>query len=158
MVQVPGIGGRGRRLIEARAHESKLVGGNLAEQHGSGPDEPARNLGILGGHMPGPQVRAAGGRDAPDIDQVLEGNGNAVERTMILPSRQLVVGLRGRSQGSFLHDRDKGMNGRIDQGNPLQMGLREGKRRERAVAQPCPRLGDRQVQRVQSPLSPATGL
>src|SRR5262249_4962616 len=75
-----------RRRVEAgvlRRHR-------LAEEDGPRLTQPPHDRGVLAGDAVGPQARTGGGRPVEDVEDVLDADGNAVQRAAPLAAPQFV--------------------------------------------------------------------
>ncbi len=92
-----------------------------------------------------PACRAGGGGHIGDIDEVLEPDGNAVQRAAILAGRQFGIGEPSRIE-RFV--REHAVEGEIDGVARRDAGedaAHQLQRSERAVAQPAAGFGDGQI-------------
>ena len=77
--EVPGVPRRTHVPVGSPRAHRKLDGPGLAEHDDPGRDEPAGEGRGRGGHALLPDLRAAGGNPALDVDDVLERDGHSVE-------------------------------------------------------------------------------
>ena len=89
--------------------EGELVEVGLADEHRAGFTQAPRHHRIRGGDVLLPDQRPRGGRRALEIDQVLEGEWNAVQRPKAASAGDLLVGLTCPRERQVRGDRDEGV-------------------------------------------------
>jgi hypothetical protein len=85
----------------------------LADKHGAGLAQASRDDGIGGGDVIAPHLRRGTGAHALLIDQVFEGQRNAVQRADSASGGDLFVGLPGLLECFIAGDGDKRVQLRI---------------------------------------------
>ena len=85
-------GGTEGGFLVGRA-ERELVEIGLPDQHGPGFPQGHDHRRVVAGDVPLAHAGRGGGRRPGDIDQVLDGDRDAVQRTAIASGRELAIGL-----------------------------------------------------------------
>ena len=99
--------------VGAEGAHRELHGVGLAEHDHAGADEPLGQGGRRRRHAVDPHLRAAGGDAAPEIDQIFQADGNAVQRADAVAALDGPVGgLGGQARLGFVYS-DIGMERRI---------------------------------------------
>ena len=133
-LRIPGVAhGTGVRERRCRAVR-ELVHVELADDDGAGLLQPRHDLGVLVRHA----IRehgARGGRQHPRrVDVVLERDRNPVQRSAPPPAGELRLELPRPGRGALAGHGDVGIEARIDAADPLEVGLHQLRRRQRAGA------------------------
>ncbi len=92
--------------------------------------------------------RAAFGLDTFDVDQIFDGDRNAVQRSPVLAALQLVLGALSGFKRLFAKHFDPGVQLRFERFDPAQGRLDDVNRREFAEAHHPHRLPDRKLARI----------
>ena len=106
---VPGVAGAAVQ-VPGRGAEGELVGVDLAEEDGTGGRETGRDGGVRFRHPVRQDVGAGGGADAVGLHDVLEAEGDAVQRPAPAPGRDLAIGGLGLGQGPLGGHGDVGLD------------------------------------------------
>ena len=98
------------RFIARRA-QRELVKVGFAEDDGAGLAQPGHDSGVGVRHVPRPHARCSRRREPLHIDDVLDGNRSAVQRTARPPVPELFVECARLLHGVRLEDRDECVEG-----------------------------------------------
>ena len=116
MLGIVRIAGRSRMEI------GEFGGDGLADDHGTGVAQPLDHMRVLIGPAPGQERRAAFGRIVAGVDDVLDPDRNAVQRTQRhAPALALVERARLRD-GMVGIEMGEGADFRIDRGDTVEAG------------------------------------
>ena len=107
----------------------------LAEQDRARGVEPRGNGRVLGRHAVGEDTRTAGRSDPLRVDEILERDGDAVERATVPAGGDLPFGFTRLSPRHLRRHGDKRVQ-RAAPFDPVQAGLDEGDRRQRTRPDP----------------------
>ena len=108
------VSGPSRLSCGGRLAELRDVG--LADDHGSGPAQPAHGPGVLAGHIAGMGQRTERGDVALDVEGILDRDRDASERARAaVPVGGL--GCSGLAPGQLGGGQDEGVEDRIDLGD-----------------------------------------
>ena len=111
--EVPRVPRRRPGQIERGPRVRHLVRGQFSQQDGAGVVELGRRGGILSRDAVDEDPRVAGGEDARRVVDVLEPEGNAVERAAVYARRDLGLGLPGLAAGQVEGARDERVRLRV---------------------------------------------
>jgi hypothetical protein len=98
----------------------------------------------VGGEVAFPHARRGCRRRAGDVNQILDGDGDAVKRTAIAPGRELAIGLARLLPCRVRHDEDKRVQLRVVLLDAAEAPVGDLFGSEVAVAQPASELFDGQ--------------
>ena len=126
----------------------ELVHVQLADEHRSRRLQPADDRRVLRGHAARQHLAAGGGPDTLGVKEVLQTQGNAVERTEIAVGHDRGLGIPGLAQRLVGGHGDVGVHARVQRIDPRQDRLGQLHRREAAVRDHRGCLGDAQVAEV----------
>ena len=125
----PGAGSRRAFLEQPRVHrlaaepdvvERQRAEAQLRDEHRAGLGEPAHDRGVRGRHAVAERLGAVGRGDAGRVEQVLHAVRDAVQRTAVLPGRDLGVGLLRLRQREVRRQRDDAAQLRIERVDALR--------------------------------------
>ncbi len=127
--------------IGAPAPHRELDGVRLAEDDHAGGDEPLGEGGRDRRHTLGPHLRPARGEAPLEVDEVLEGDGHAVERPHAVAGTNGPIGAFGGQARLGLVDGDEGVQDGITAANALEERIDGVDGRERARGEGAGQLG-----------------
>ena len=107
--RVPGVVRRALVVVDADAAEGELHRVGLAHENHAGASQPPDDGCVLFRHVPGEEPGAGGGRHAPDVEEVLGGVGDPVERPQVLAAPERELGRARLGQRPLPGDRDEGV-------------------------------------------------
>ena len=143
--EVPGVARRGPRQIERRPGMRHLVGGELAEQHRTRIVEPGGRRGVSIGDPVDEDARVRGREDAPRVVDVLEPEGDAVQRAARRARGDLGLGLPGLLPRQIERARDEGARLAVVLLDALDQRLDQIDGRQLPRRDQAGQLGDREV-------------
>ena len=114
MLEIPRITGQGKATRRIRSTKGKLVHGQLAKQNRAGGGKTGRGGGILAGDTLGHDAGARRGLDAFGIVQILQSNGNAVQRPFVVTAPHLCLGDSCRRHSRLGQHRNVGVQRAIE--------------------------------------------
>jgi hypothetical protein len=152
------VADRAEAGVLAGGAEGELVQVRPADQHRTGGAQPGDERSVRARPSIVERTRSRGVRHAGLINQVLERDRNAVERTAITAGGQLAVGrVGGLTRGGFVDERE-GVRGLAVPGNRGETGFGQLARRRLAAAQPRRRIGNgRRGERLHGAPRPSGG-
>ena len=118
-----------KRRVLARRPECELVEIGLADQNRAGASKLRDDRRIRGGHVSFAHARGCRRRHARNVDQVLDRDGDAVQRSAVAPRRQLAIRRRGIAASVIAHHADERIEPRLELGDALKTLLGEVARR-----------------------------
>src|SRR5215467_3193038 len=124
------------------------MGGELAEEHGAGVVELGGGRRVLRGNPVDEDARVPRGKDALSVVDVLEGEGNAVERAPRLAPGEIHLGLSRLTARQLEGARDESRGLPVELLDALDQALHELHGRELARGDQAGELSDRQVVQV----------
>src|SRR5262244_2220656 len=122
--------------------------GELAEEHGAGVVELRGGRRVLRGNPVDEDARVPGGEDALGVVDVLEGEGDAVERAPRLAPGEIHLGLSRLTARQLEGARDESRGLPVELLYALDQALHELHGRELARRDQASKLADRQVVQV----------
>ena len=128
--EVPGIAGRPVPRVVGERTFGELVEVGLADGDGTRGGEPRHDGGIHRRHAREGRMRAIGRGHAGDVDDVLVGDGDAVERPAVAAVRDLGLGRAGFRARPLGREGDKGVECLLEAVTAIQIGLGQLDRRD----------------------------
>ncbi len=101
MLGVPGVAGRREEAPPVWPDRGPFIGGELAHDDGARRAQPPHHFRVLFGKGIGTARRIGGCRHSGNIDQVLDADGNAMERSAVDAGGQIRIGGLGLAQRRF---------------------------------------------------------
>ena len=95
----------------------------LPDEDHAGAREPPHHRRVLARHVAGQEPGARGRRQAPDVEEVLRGVGDAVERTQVLAAPEGVLGRARLGERALAGHRDEGVQAAVEGRDPLEQRL-----------------------------------
>ncbi len=133
------------RVARARRNVGcKLGRDRLAENDGAGPPQGRDTSRIIGRLTPFEHVAAVLGRHVGGVDDVLEADGNAVQRSDALALLVLCVGGPGLLQCPIPVEKRPGLNRRLQRGDAVETGADEVLGQQLAIGDACRSLHSRE--------------
>ena len=114
------IAHRSKRRFVARRAEREFVEVGLADDDRAGLAQTGHDWRVGSGDVPGSHSRRGCRRTAFDVDQILDGNRPAVQRTARSTLAQLLVEQLAPAPSPRLEDRDEGIERRVQLGDALE--------------------------------------
>jgi hypothetical protein len=142
LVGVPGVARRRPGQVEGGAADGELVGGELAEEHGSGLRQPGGDGRVPLRHMVFEDARMRGRADALGRVDVLEPDRDAVERPFAPAGGDLGLGLPRVLAGAIRGDEEEARKLSVEGLDAAKAELGELDRRQRLGLDQPRRLGD----------------
>ena len=125
VLQVPRVVRRTEDLVERLQVARPARHVRLAEHDGTGVLEPRDGRGVVLRHVVGQLDRAAGRTDTTDLDRVLDGDGQAVQRPARLATRGGVVGPVRFGAGPVEVERDHRVDRRVQPLDPVDVEIEQ---------------------------------
>ena len=141
MIGVPRVARRRPGQIEARAADGEFVRRELAHDDGAGAAQPRHAHRIGRRDIVDQDLRMAGRRQARDIDDVLDADRHAMQRTAQAARRDLGFGGPGRVHRRLAVEPDEDVQLRVEPGDALQQRRHQLDRREFAGGDRLRRVG-----------------
>src|SRR5262252_4631751 len=133
-----------------------LMRGELAEEHGAGVVELGGGRRVLRGNAVDEDARMPGGEDALGVVDVLEGEGDAVERTPRLAPGEIHLGLSRLTARQLEGARDESRGLPVELLYALDQALHELHGRELARGDQAGELSDRQIVQIAGHQGPSS--
>ena len=120
-VQRPGVPRRAEDIVEGVRAGAELGRVGLAHDDRAGRAEPFHDQAVGDGNVVGERAGAVGGADAGRVVEILDRDGQTVQRPERLAARDPAVRLVGVVQRALLPQADNRVDPRVDRVDPLQV-------------------------------------
>ena len=121
VVQFPRVVDRAVEGPSGRA-AGELAHAEFSQKDGARVPQPLDDGGIVVGHLVGKNVAAPGRADVPGRQEILDGEGNPMQRTPVGSRGDLLLGRPRLTQGQFARHRDEAVDLRIERLDSIQIG------------------------------------
>ena len=156
--RVPRVARGRERQVEARAAKGELVRGELAQHDRAGPAQARDRVRVGPRHVVAQDFGVARGRQPGHVDDVLDADGNAVERAADTPGGDLPLGGARRVQRPLGIEVDEGAQRRVEPFDAREQRPRHLDRRHVTPGDGASRLGRAQpVKLAHSPVPARIG-